>query len=146
MCIVQYVQCSHHGQIRAYCNMARMYMYCKGIQYKRQIPLSCHLEVPVNVNYCINFKPDSHVLHCGQLLPKQVEWFFRDMRNNCRWRQTRMFWVTWLECKWAHSFMQSVAQFFQPEFFPHASFHDQSSIFCSDCYLVVEHDVDKSLL
>jgi len=33
----------------------------------------------------------------SQLLPKQVECFFGDARNSCRQRQTRTFWVTWLE-------------------------------------------------
>ena len=37
-----------------------------------------------------------------------------------------------------------MAQFSQPEFFPRASSYDQSSIFRSNCYLVVQHNTDNS--
>ena len=52
---------------------------------------------------------------------------------------------------WASSFVRSVVcgsvlGFLQLEFFPHASFHDQSSIFCSNCYLEVQHETANCFL
>jgi len=40
----------------------------------------------------------------------------------------------------------SVLGILQLEFLPPASFHDQSSIFCSNCYLVVQHETANCFL
>ena len=46
-----------------------------------------------------------------QLLPKQVDCFFGDAENSCRWRERRMFWVTWQNAR-EHIPSHCVAQFF----------------------------------
>ena len=58
------------------------------------------------------------VLFPNTVLPKQVECIFGDARNSYCWRQTRTFWVKWIEAvKWkvkrtrAHFFVRSVVQF-----------------------------------
>ena len=41
-------------------------------------------------------KKDVLVCFAHWILPKLVEGFSRDCRDSCRWRQTGMFWVSWL--------------------------------------------------
>ena len=74
--------------------------------------------VIVDYTYCIILltEYENNTLICTEistnLLPKQVECFFGDARNSCRWQESRMFWVTWQNAR-EHIPLCRLAQFFR---------------------------------
>ena len=65
---------------------------------------------------CKNEKNTTNILspfwhQTKNILPKQVDCFFGDAVNSCRWRERRLFWVTWQNAR-EHLPLRCVAQFF----------------------------------